>query len=457
MKAKEQKLNIIPVWILAAFLFLFNPNVNIVDVLPDFVGYAILLAALSRLSSLNGEIALSHRGFLYAAIADLAKFVCIFLVFSSQNPVEQNTLLLLCSFAFAVIELVILIPAYSRLFGGLIGLGYKYSNTSVLGYKTARQRKNFTEKIRSFTLFFLVFKVLAYTLPEFAVLSTHTYDDTSRVLYIYDFIGLLRSFAIVASLVVGVVWLFKIRGYFVRVRKDSAFSEALADDYKVNVLPRTSLFVRREVKLMSLFFVVAALLCIDFRIEGFNLIFDTLAAVFLLLSAFAIKKHIGGVRKSMIAFAVYAVASILAIIFEFRFFGEHYYSAIWRDDAAFSSYCVMLVFSVIDALGFLAAAWGMSSMLLRIVNDHTGFAVPSANLNVEDKIKRVHGELKKKIYLFLGVAVLAGAADIFYDFGAHAFEFAGFVNAVCSVAFVFAVFYVTNAVDEEVEAKYMLE
>ena len=247
------------------------------------------------------------------------------------------------------------------------------------------------------------------------------------------------------------------RAYISRIKKDSAFVDELSKEYKETVLPRTSLFVRKEVKLMSLFFVLASLVCIDFRIESFNIIFDTLAATFLLVSAFAVKKHIGRAKKSSIAFAVYGVVSLLATVVEIGFVSEHYYGAIWRDNAAYSSYCVMLVFSVLDALAFLAAAWGMANMLGAVIKNHTGFAVPDALLNVEDKVKRVHRELNKKLYVFFGAALLAAAADLLYDFGAHALEFAGFVNTVCSIIFVCATFFVTNAVDEEVESKYMLE
>ncbi len=442
---------------LLAFVFLFNPNLNIIDILPDFIGYAILCITLSRLSALNENIELAQKGFFRALCLDVAKFICIFVVFAMQNPDEKNTLLLLGSFVFAVAELLILIPAYGNLFGGLIGLGYKYDNASVLSYRKAKSRKNRTEKIRSFTVFFLIVKVLMYTLPEFAVLSTQNYDDMSSTLYIYNFIGLLRFFAIAFGLIVGFIWLLRIISYFRRVQGDAKFMGALVSDYNLNVLPKKSLFVRKSVKFISLLFCIAALLCIDFRIESFNVLVDTLAAIVLIISALSAKKHIVKGYKSIIPFAVYAVISFVAVIFEFRFFGEHYYGAIWRDDAAYVSYVYMLVFSVLDVLSFLFAVWGMSNILKTVVKEHTGFYVPNATVNVEEKIKRVHSELNKKIYLLYAAGILSAAADLFYDFGAHAIRFAGLVNTVCSLIFFCAVFYVTDAIGEEVESKYMLE
>ena len=454
---EKQKKGIISFAFVWAFVFLFNPNFNIVDVLPDFLGYAIIYAALSKLSALNESFELAQKGFFRALCVDVAKLVAILLIMASQNPNEKNTLLLLGSFAFAVVELIVLIPAFKNLFEGFMNLGYKYENTSVLSYKKESSRKNRTEKMRSFTFFFLAVKAAMSTLPEFAVLTTQNYDETSRTPNIYSFIGLLRSFAIAFALVVGLIWLVRAISYFKKLRGDSAFGDAIFEDYKLNVLPRKSLFVRKTVKLLSLLFCMAALLCIDLRVGSFNVLFDVLAAITLIISVFAAKKHLGKMYKCLIPFAIYAVVSVVAVIFEFRFYSEYYYSAIWRDDKAFNAYVRMLVFSVLDAAAFLFAVGGVTSMLRKVINEHTGFYVPNASINVEDKIKRVRGALNKKIYILCGAAVLAAAGDLFYDFLSHAAKYALLLNTVTSVIFFATVFFVTDAIGEEVESKYMLD
>ena len=44
--------NLRPGYLIAAALFLFNPNVNIVDVLPDCIGYLFILRAIAGVSDL---------------------------------------------------------------------------------------------------------------------------------------------------------------------------------------------------------------------------------------------------------------------------------------------------------------------------------------------------------------------------------------------------------------------
>ena len=111
-----------------AFVFLFNPNINLVDVLPDFIGYAILIACLSVLCDLNEDIAQARSRFLSALVIDVVKLFSVFFVFGSSQTDEQNTMLLLVSFCFAIIECVVVIPAYISLFKGFISLGYRFEN-----------------------------------------------------------------------------------------------------------------------------------------------------------------------------------------------------------------------------------------------------------------------------------------------------------------------------------------
>lgn len=440
-----------------AFVFLFNPNINLVDILPDFIGYAILYACLSQLCDLNEDIALARSRFLRAFSIDLVKFFSVFFVFGTSQTDEQNTMLLLMSFSFAVIECASLIPAYISLFKGFIALGYRFENNSVLKMKNEYKRKNITEKIMSATVVFVILKAAAYTLPEFSVLSSHTYNESSHMLYLYDFVGLLRGFSIIAMLVIGAIWLCRIIKYFSIVKNDKIFMDALDKEYTEKILPRDSLFVRKTLKLVFIMFGAAAVLLIDFRIDYFNLIPDTAAALVLIAAAFAAKKRVPSFYKYFIPFVIYAVFSLVAQMIEYGFFSEYYYSAIIRNDEAFNAYITMMVASVFDALSFIVAVNAIIAVMAWVIKNHTGFFVPDVTLNVEDKIKKVQERLNKKLYLLYGGALLCIASDIFYDFGIKDFGFAGIVNTVCTVVFFICYYHVATEIYDEVESKYMLE
>ena len=153
--------------IAVAALFLFNANVNIIDFIPDIVGYLLICIALRRLSDLNEDVAISAKFFGYMIISEVCKMLCLIWLFGLSSFSERDTGTLLFAFAFAVVDTLLLYNAFNKLFGGLITLGYSHDNTSVLGSKRARGR-SYTEKIRSSTLFFVFFKVKFIPIEDYS-------------------------------------------------------------------------------------------------------------------------------------------------------------------------------------------------------------------------------------------------------------------------------------------------
>ena len=107
----------------AAF-FLFNPNISIIDIFPDFIGYFLLSLAFSKLGELNESVYAAVSAFRRMILVDLGKWAAIIWVFGLSVPDERNTSLLLWTFVFAVLEMVFAIPAFMKLFNGLTQIGY---------------------------------------------------------------------------------------------------------------------------------------------------------------------------------------------------------------------------------------------------------------------------------------------------------------------------------------------
>ena len=53
MKDNNQKAKMPWILLAVAFVFIFNPNISIIDVLPDFIGYIIVSVALTRPSMIS--------------------------------------------------------------------------------------------------------------------------------------------------------------------------------------------------------------------------------------------------------------------------------------------------------------------------------------------------------------------------------------------------------------------
>ena len=82
-------------YLIAGWIFLFNPTVNMIDVLPDVIGYILILKGLSKLADLDGKISAARQRFKAAVwISSGELFVMLlipvfdatwYLIFSSKN------------------------------------------------------------------------------------------------------------------------------------------------------------------------------------------------------------------------------------------------------------------------------------------------------------------------------------------------------------------------------------
>ena len=443
--------------IAVACVFLFNANINIIDLVPDIIGYLIICVALLKLSNLNEDVAQAAKFFRYVIISELAKLVCLVWVFGLASNDERNTGTLLLAFAFAVIDTIILVNAFNKLFGGLISLGYAHKNTSILGSKRVGGR-SYTEKIRSSTVFFVVFKACMATLPEFSNLVAHDYDESSGLVELYEYIGVMRVLSFIIVTVAGIVWIVKIFRYFARVNKDVAFRESLADSYEKNILPKRGLFVKRDMGIAFFILSAASVFMLDFRLEYLDMIPDFLGAVLFLVGMLICARQLR-VKKMWLITAglVYLLSSIASYVVEIGFFNKYYYGAVYRDTGAYNYYVTMCAASVIEMLGFCAIVAALIYCFRGVITEHTGFVLGTDISGDGARIETYQRESKRRL-IFLAVGGLfAVATDVFYTFFAIKTGYAGAISVLGTLVFIISVIKTTQDIAEEINIKYMLD
>jgi len=457
MKIKEKKKYVSFGLAVLSFVFLFNPTFSVIDVLPDVFGYLLLLAALRSVSYLNDAVSHARELFMRMMLIDASRILLYVFTFALSSGKSQEMMLLLIYFAAGLLELYTLIPAYKALFTGLTELGYRYDNTSVLSGSQIDGSKNYTEKAQSYTFFFLIFKFVVSILPELSILSTHSYDDSKKASVFYEYIGLLRGFAIILCIVVGAIWLVKIAAYFNRINKDKVFIQSLDKEYREKVLPRESIFIRRSLRGAFVLVSAAAFVCFDVRLDGVNALPDVLAAVLLALGFFTARKYLPSAKKYILCSAVYGFLAFVADFCDVRFLTNHYFGAIIRSEEAYGAYLLMVGSAAIEVIGYIFAVYALVSFMKDVIVNYTGFLPIGNDRHARERVAALHDELKKKLYFVIAAAVLCGAGDIFYPVGARYFGFAGLVSGVCSLLFFAILVYILFDITDEINAKYMLE
>lgn len=439
-----------------SFIFLFNPTIAIIDPLPDFIGYILLCRALRGLSDMNDTVSRTREMFLKMIFIDLAKIVSILFMFGLSSNKAQEMMLLLIFFAFGLVELYILIPAYKNMFSGLTNLGYKYQNVSVTSGET-HVSKSYTDKASSYTFFYVAFKIIICLLPELAILVTHSEVTMERYSFLYEYMGLLRGTATMVCLVFGIVWLVRMISYFARLNKDKQFVEALEREYRETVLPKESIFIKRSVKTAFLFVGAAAFLSIDFRLDGINVFADALVAVMLILSLLAIKKYVPHIKKYLFCSVFYGMTALISDVCEGAFFKSFYYGAIMKSEEAYSAYTLMIGSSALEAIGFCLAVYVIFSLLKEVIVRYTGYDAGRDDRYAKEKKDALQRELMKKPYAVIAGAVLCLFGDLLCHVGARYIPFMALISGVCSFIFLLCVLYAVFAIIDEMNAKYMLE
>ena len=95
-------------------IFLFNPHINIIDVLPEVIGYILILHGLSKISDLERNLLSAKDKFFKLAWLSAAKLACLLI-----TPIFDETLYLIFTFCFGLLEVMWMIPAFVDMFHGI--------------------------------------------------------------------------------------------------------------------------------------------------------------------------------------------------------------------------------------------------------------------------------------------------------------------------------------------------
>ncbi len=445
-----------------AFVFYFFPDFSLIDIFPDVITYILLCVGLNKLSYMNDSIESARKLFFRMIIVSAAKLVAIFITFGTANREEQASLMLLMVFVLALVEVFFLLPAYIHLFEGILYLGMRYDSTAVFGEKKRIFSKNATEKIRRKTLIFVVVKNLALFLPETAALSTTDSLNPYKV-SMYEFIPHFRILGMIVSLIFGIVWLVSVISYFRRLKKDTAFVDALSETFETEIVPNTKIFVERKVAIAALLLGLSSIFTVDFYIDGnngFNIIPDILFAFTAFFGIFMLKKYISKAMFALSSVVLLAYGVMTSVNWKVVADFAYKYTAaqVRTNAAAYYGWLNMLVLTAIEALLFIFAIVMICVVLRKIVNDHTGHYFEHSTIDPQIKLRETHKTLMRKVYIFAGIGALSAVACFFrvYMFrsATELADISWIIEALISGVFAVMLIFTLSEINEKVKEKY---
>lgn len=404
-----------------AVLFFFNPNIAVIDFLPDLFGHLLLYIALSRVADLQSHLGEARNGFLRLAFIDGCKLVSLLWLITMTSAKERPNAQLLLTFAFAVIELIYAIPAWNHFYDGIFMLVSANGDLRRYDYRPRGNRRtpSMFEKLKPATVAMLICRAALAVLPELSSLSSFAYSGyvTNNDRDIYDFYELFVLLAFTLMLIIGVVWLCRVLRFTHRIRTDTRLHDALCLRYADEVLPNTSLFTTRRLKFGLRLATLGVILTVDFYVEEYNILPDILAAAALFAAIWTLRPlvDVGKWRLPLICCGVWGVTSLLASAAAIYFHSEFYPELVYKNSEAYTRYQLMCATSVIEQIAFAAVIATFAMLLAALIRRFV------ANGGRNDEFTRE--ELSRKLEWLLVFGGLSAMISGVYDFLIPSVEF----------------------------------
>ena len=406
-------------WILAGAVFLFDPFVSVMDLLPDALGYLCILIGLYRLSDLDERIMDAFNGVRYLALIAVGRLISLFLAFGLVSPSEQPVFVLLILFTLGVLDCIVLIPMWKNLCGGLLYLGSRNEATVMFDRKRIGGRvgtRNSVERYTAVSAVFFILREVLVILPEITVLSHEKggveVGDATRF---YDFVGLYRLVGGAVSLIFGIIWLALTVRFVVRLKSDTPFFARLTEKYASEVLPRHDLFAMRAVKASLGCLLVAAVCSVDLYLDGVNLLPDTLTAIFLILSVLFIRRYAGKNLPALTASVAYGLVASLTWYLQLNYFSQTELTDALRRDETATRWQNMVLLQALSAVLLLAAFALILRSLYAMVKRYTGVhAFGDNRAYATERTEAIHTLIRKKLIVVGILAILTALSTLFF-------------------------------------------
>lgn len=450
--------------LIGALIFFFNPDIGVFDLLPDFIGYILICAALTKIADIDDRVGEARELFVRMIYISLVKFAVFFVQFGFFPPTDQSVSTLMFAFVFSVAEIITVIPAMVKLADGILHLSSRHDGKAA--YLPARARgarrdgayeKTITERVRNATIAFVIIKALSRTLPEFSALSEQAYDESFWG-QIYQYVGLFRIFGILVALIAAIVWIIPTVRYIRLMRGDAEFLSRLKIKYNEEILSQTDRLARRAVRSSFGYFGAAAVLTLDFYIDGFNILPDILSALCVIAGLLAIRKHIAGWRGCMAAAGLYGIVSLIADISKYFFNTNHYIEAIMKNEETYNAYILVCLLSAAAAAAFFAMVVLLLFIVLKdVINKHTGFSMTTHDTyNPSEKIQALHLALGRRLIIPAVIAALAAVMSIAAEVLVWRYDYLWIFTFLLVVPFAFFMIKILSEINEQISYKYML-
>ena len=414
---------------LSAF-FLFNPFIGFVDILPDCIGFLLICNGLRFMADMDGHLDEAKRRFRILFWAGAAQFFLQIMVYNfmqersgeAVDPGQLPNTVMLLSFIWLVLYLLVLIPAFRQLFLGLDRISERF------GYElpqNKRQRKSSQktagERMTVKTAVFVFAVSLLGFLPELATMASLEYSrGNSRFLFDwYEFIGLFRVLAVFLALGFALSWLFSFSRYILTLKKEKSWLVRMKEHYVAEVLPQTGMLAIRRFSSAFLVLYVGIIFAIHLRMNFYSCLPGIMFAFLVIAGVSSLGDLLPEKKNIYIASIALSVFSLGQLIANYLYLQKYLPEESLFNPNAFWHYLVVQALDVGETLCTLILIACLLQVLSVVIQNYTSvqYGGKRSEQLSSRATQKLHNSLSVRLYvifILFFVAAIGNIVDIIF-------------------------------------------
>lgn len=381
-----------------AFILFFNPQINVIDIFPDFIGWMLICFSLKRVRHLSFQLENTAHSASKMAWLTFAGFMCILLY-----PQVDGTMMLTVNFALNVMKLLWGIPAFKYLFDGITELSGLYGGTKIYE-PIGISKKESVQSAYKMTLVFYISFCVINALPEFAELSSHSSIIMSEGYRLpITFKPLFYAASFVLTLIIGVVWLCIALPFLRKLNGDKKMIDNVAKAYREKMIETGK---HRAVTLVGQFMLAAisGLFIISITFDSVNIIPRFVLPIMILCISLRIGTCGYNTKILSIVSAAASVISAVSYVLRILFAVNYSYDMVTRSFAAYDFYVLNVAALSVELALLIVQQMLFARLLLKVAKNDASrevLAVNAAQIEAQNRINQLAFRKKVVIYVLL--------------------------------------------------------
>lgn len=390
--------------IIIGFMFFLNPMIILFDFVPDFIGCALIMFALHRLSSLTSDFETAFNYFKYMVLVSVIR-----LLISLVSGQFDNVTYLSISLVLALVEGFIAYLALTAMCNGLDTLNHQFESTM----------RSPTELRNIGTVFFAIRGICSMLPYITSVLDRE--DDIllpGHVEESGDYAILLTLVNIIITVVFAVFLAITVIKHLSSYVRSQQISVALKQAVEAKKEAHPEFFIRKNLVFAITLLAYCTLFLIDFlaglSVGGRNFIPDFLFGAVAIWAVVLLRKQLDGYLAPLISGVIYTVLSTVSFFVYNGFLSKHYYTDFDTMIKLFlGDYIVAVAFAFAETVALIVFAVMLVRYLMPIA---TYFSIPDYTSEFvrlgqqTEKSRRISRKLLIGFGVFLSVIALSGTA-----------------------------------------------